>query len=81
MKPCRGNICRCGTLPEDPAGHQTRRGGESMTGIIPVSRRGFLGRIFSAGALVVAAPLMPAEATPAAQRPERRRGGPAFTWA
>jgi isoquinoline 1-oxidoreductase beta subunit len=44
----------------NPPGDQDGGGGASMTPTIEnVSRRGFLGQIFSAGALVIAAPLAP----------------------
>src|SRR5438270_4824511 len=48
-------------IPADPASDQAGSGGEGMTAIVPSSRREFLEKIFSAGALVIAAPLLPAQ--------------------
>src|SRR5437899_4627451 len=51
-----------------PPGHQAGRGRENMSTMVHISRRGFLGSVFSAGALVLAAQVLPAKAlgTPAA---------------
>ena len=40
----------------DPAGHQAGGGGEGMIELVDVSRRRFLGQIFSTGALVIGSP-------------------------
>src|SRR5262249_48959503 len=45
-----------------PPGHQAGGGEESMSTVIHISRRGFLGSMFSAGALVLAAQVLPAKA-------------------
>src|ERR1035441_9418643 len=42
----------------NPSGHQAGRGGESMNTINIVSRRGFLERFVSAGALVIGVPVL-----------------------
>src|ERR1700682_1748324 len=50
-------------LPAHSPGHQAGGGGEGMIERIDVSRRGFLGQVFSAGALVIGAPLLSTRAS------------------
>src|SRR5207253_1311037 len=51
----------------DPRGHQARRRSH-MTSVVLVTRRGFLGTVLSAGALVLCARVLPARALQAATR-------------
>ena len=55
----KGNICRCGTYQTDSRGYQTGCGGEEMNRLELVSRRSFMGGLFSAGALVIGARVLP----------------------
>src|SRR5579883_2120961 len=66
-------------VPADSAGDS--RGGERRQGMsavqtLPVSRRGFLGRMFSAGALVIAAPVL----SPALRAQQASRTGAHNIW-
>jgi len=53
----QGNICRCGTYQRIRQAIKQAAGGGGMIERFNVSRRGFLGQIFSAGALVIGVPL------------------------
>ena len=52
-----------------------------MSNVVRISRRGFLGGVFSAGALVLAAQVLPTKAlgTPAAAKSLRHHGTPVCT--
>ena len=62
-------------LPADSRRHQASRGGEVMITATNVSRRHFLGEVFSAGAFVVSARLLPVEAISQTAKP-----GALHTW-